>query len=128
LSRAIVVEQDGIMPKAKAMDQCVVDVLLLNELISIRQHQAAEYFMDICAKSQMYVRSQGYDSLPSSGAIKKDKVYYFPYSRLIKSINKKLSLDHAKVLHDVVIQDIYPESNMAKLEECLNFISDTRWR
>ena len=98
------------MPKAKAMDQCVVDVLLLNELISIRQHQAAEYFMDICAKSQMFVRS------------------HFPYSRLIKSINKKLSLDHAKVLHDVVIQDIYPESNMAKLEECLNFISDTRWR
>ena len=111
------------------MDQCVIDVLLLGDLITIRQHQAAEYFMDICAKSQMYVRSYSYDSIrASTGTVRKDKVYYFPYSRLIKSINKKLSIDHSKVLHDVVIGDIYPERTMDKLEEGLNFISDTRWR
>ena len=126
MSRTLVVEA-GIVPRAKAMDQCVVDVLLLAELITIRQHQAAEYFMDICAKSQMYVHSHSYDSTPSSGARKKDKVYYFPYSRLVKSINKKLSLDHTKVLHDVVIEDIYPERTIDKLYECLDFISESRW-
>ena len=117
----------GIVPRARAMDQCVVDVLLLGELITIQQHQAAEYFMDICAKSQMYIPSLSYDSTPVSGTVRKDKVYYFPYSRLIKSINKKLSFDHSKVLHDVVIEDIYPERSMDKLEECLDFISETGW-
>jgi hypothetical protein len=85
--------------------------------------------MDICAKSQMYIHSYSYDSIrASTGTVRKDKVYYFPYSRLIKSINKKLSIDHSKVLHDVVIEDIYPERTMGKLEEGLDFISDTRWR
>ena len=110
------------------MDQCVIDVLLLGDLITIRQHQAAEYFMDICAKSQMYVRSYSYDSAgASSGTVRKDKVYYFPYSRLVKSINKKLSLDHSKIIHEVVIQDVYPERDMDKLTECLDFISESRW-
>lgn len=127
MSRTLVVEA-GIVPRAKAMDQCVVDVLLLGELITIRQHQAAEYFMDICAKSQMYVRSYSYDSIgASSGTVRKDKVYYFPYSRLVKSINKKLSLDHSKIIHEVVIQDVYPERDMDKLTECLDFISESRW-
>ncbi len=85
--------------------------------------------MDICAKSQMYVRSYSYDSTPSSGAtVRKDKVYYFPYSRLVRSINEKLSREHSKVLHDVVIQDVYPERTMDKLSECLDFISEVRWR
>lgn len=128
MSRAIVVD-GGIVPTARVMDQCVIDVLLLGDLITIRQHQAAEYFMDICAKSQMYVHSYSYDSIrASTGTVRKDKVYYFPYSRLIKSINKKLSIDHTKVLHDVVIEDIYPERTIGKLEEGLDFISDTRWR
>ena len=104
-------------------------MLLLGELITIRQHQAAEYFMDICAKSQMYVRSYSYDSMPASaGTVRKDKVYYFPYSRLVRSINKKLSRDHSRVLHEVVIHDVYPERNMDKLSECLDFISEVRWR
>ena len=128
MSRTLVVEA-GIVPRAKAMDQCVVDVLLLGELITIRQHQAAEYFMDICAKSQMYVRSYSYDSMPASaGTVRKDKVYYFPYSRLIRSINEKLSREHSTILHEVVIHDIYPERNMDKLSECLDFISEVRWR
>ena len=128
MNRTLVVEA-GIVPRARAMDQCVIDVLLLGDLITIRQHQAAEYFMDICAKSQMYVHSYSYDSIrASTGTVRKDKVYYFPYSRLIKSINKKLSIDHTKVLHDVVIEDIYPERTIGKLEEGLDFISDTRWR
>ena len=119
----------GIVPRAKAMDQCVVYVLLLGDLITIRQHQAAEYFMDICAKSQMYVRSYSYDSMPASaGTVRKDKVYYFPYSRLVRSINKKLSRDHSRVLHEVVIHDVYPKRNMDKLSECLDFISEVRWR
>ena len=128
MNRTLVVEA-GIVPRARAMDQCVIDVLLLGDLITIRQHQAAEYFMDICAKSQMYVHSYSYDSIrASTGTVRKDKVYYFPYSRLIKSINKKLSIDHTKVLHDVVIDDIYPDRTIGKLEEGLDFISDTRWR
>jgi hypothetical protein len=128
LNRVIVID-GGLVPTARAMDQCVIDVLLLGELITIRQHQAAEYFMDICAKSQMYIHSYSYDSIrASTGTVRKDTVYYFPYSRLIKSINKKLSIDHSKVLHDVVIEDIYPEHTMGKLEEGLDFISDTRWR
>lgn len=127
MNRAIVVEE-GIIPRARAMDQCVVDVFLLKGLITIQQHQAAEYFMDICAKSQMFIHSLGYDSTPCTGTMKKDKVYFFPYSRLVNSINKKLSFSHSKVLHDVVIEDIYPERDMDKLEECLDFISETRWR
>ena len=127
MSRTLIVEA-GIVPRARAMDQCVIDVLLLGDLITIRQHQAAEYFMDICAKSQMYVRSYSYDSVgASSGTVRKDKVYYFPYSRLVKSINKKLSLDHSKIIHEVVIQDVYPERDMDKLTECLDFISESRW-
>lgn len=127
MSRTLIVEA-GIIPRARAMDQCVIDVLLLGDLITIRQHQAAEYFMDICAKSQMYVRSYSYDSIgASSGTVRKDKVYYFPYSRLVKSINKKLSLDHSKIIHEVVIQDVYPERDMDKLTECLDFISESRW-
>ena len=67
--------------------------------------------------------------MPSSGAtVRKDKVYYFPYSRLVRSINEKLSREHSKVLHDVVIQDVYPERTMDKLSECLDFISEVRWR
>jgi len=127
MSRSIVVEA-GIVPRARAMDQCVVDVLLLKNLITIQQHQAAEYFMDICAKSQMFIHSHGYDSIRATGTQKKDKVYFFPYSRLVKSINTKLSINHSKVLHDVVIEDMYPKQNMDKLEECLDFISETRWR
>lgn len=127
MKRAILVE-GGIANRARAMDQCLVDVLLLSGLITISQHQSAEYFMDCCAKSHMYIRSFSYgDSSPSSSGVpKKDRVYFFPYARMVSAINKELSIDHSKVLHDVIIDNVYRKESLIKLIEGLDFIYEDR--
>ena len=127
MKRAILVE-GGIANRARAMDQCLVDVLLLSGLITIRQHQSAEYFMDCCAKSHMYIRSFSYSdsSCSSHGIVKKDRVYFFPYARMVSAINKELSIEHSKVLHDVIIEDVYSDGSLIKLTESLDFIYEDR--
>ena len=84
--------------------------------------------MDCCAKSHMYIRSFSYSdsSSTSGGAVKKDRVYFFPYARMVSAINKELSIEHSKVLHDVVINDIYSDEFLTKLTESLDFIYKDR--
>ena len=104
----------------------VIDVLLLDEQISIRQHQAAEHFMDLCARSDMFVRSVSFTDCVSTGTVKKDKVYYFPYSRMIKMIDKKFGKEYSKDLHSVVIDNVYPSLGVDSLAKCLEYIAIIR--
>lgn len=104
----------------------VIDVLLLDEQISIRQHQAAEHFMDLCARSDMFVRSVSFTDCVSTGRVKKDKVYYFPYSRMIKMIDKKFGKEYSKDLHSVVIDNVYPSLGVDSLAKCLEYIAIIR--
>ena len=43
--RHSVMVEGGKMPRAKVMDQLVVDKMLMNGILTLQQHQAAEYLM-----------------------------------------------------------------------------------
>jgi len=126
LKRTIVIEH-GIVPRVKTCDQAVIDVLLLADVLSIRQHQAAEFFLDQCSKADVFLHSQSFDSMiVSSSPNRGSKTYYFPYAYTIKMIKEKLSPDHSQTLHKVVVEDIYPGDKLPMLRESLNLISNSR--
>lgn|GEM_PF-2586195 len=125
MKRAIVIEH-GIVPRIKACDQAVIDVLLMVKVLSISQHQAAEFFLGQCSKADVFIHSHSFEPMIVNASPKGGKTYYFPYAYTIKMINDRLSPEHSEVLHKVVVEDSYPGTGLKLLKQALNLISEMR--
>ena len=56
--------EGGVIPRAKVMDQLIVDKLLMDGRITLSQHMAAELFLGQAERACINVRAQKYDSIP----------------------------------------------------------------
>lgn len=128
--RHAVMVEGGNMPRAKVMDQCLVDRYLMDGLLTLPQHQAAEYIMAQASQAGVYTRPLNLE--PSSGERAKDTMAnesFMRYGRTLDLIGRRYGPYHKYLVEEVVLHD-WDVSDDAKkmgvLKEGLGWISERR--
>jgi hypothetical protein len=62
-----VMVESGHAPKAKVLDQIILDAMLMDDLIDIPQHQAGEYLLAQALEAGMYTKPLRYQPSVSGG-------------------------------------------------------------
>jgi len=128
--RHAVMVEGGTMPRAKVMDQTLIDRYLMDGLISLSQHQAAEYIMSQALQAGLYTKPLS--SEPSSGERAKDAIAtesLMRYGRTLDLISKRFGPYHKYLVEEVVLHgwDVSLDAKkMGTLKEGLDWISDRR--
>lgn len=124
--------EGGKMPRAKVMDQRVVDKMLMEGMLSLQQHQAAEYLMNQASKAGLYTRPLSYQDMTSGGKRVSDSMAsesLMRYGRTLALVERRFGAYHKYVVEEVVIHDwdISGDDNKLKiLKEGLDWIADRR--
>jgi hypothetical protein len=125
--RHSVMIEGGTIPRAKVMDQLIIDRLLMQGRITLAQHMAAEMFLGQAERASVNVRAQKYDALPVGNG-RKDNYSngYGAFSKTMSLVKGLLSIEHARVLFDCLISNKLVEDNFDKLCESLDVIVNRR--
>lgn len=127
--RHSVMIEGGTLPRAKVMDQTVVDRLLMEARINLHQYQAAEYLLEQAMKSGIHLRSPRMDGLPPGGG--RPDIYQLglmQFGRTLKLVRKALSEAHETVLVGVVVQGqgVRDDQVLGVLKQALDLIVERR--
>ena len=129
--RHSVIIEGGRVPRAKVMDQVVVDRMLMNGLLTLQEHQAAEYLMNQAAQAGIYAKPLNYEP-KSSGGMSKDGLesdQLMRYSKTIGLITKRFGHYPKYLVEEVVLHnwDVSDSPDKLKvLKQGLNWIADRR--
>ena len=126
--RHSVMIEGGNVPRAKVMDQQPVDRLLMNGMITLAQHQAAEYLMELASRAHIYAKAPDPDAVRGG---MKDYVPggVIPFGNTLKIVERRYGPMHAYVVEEVVCHgwDISEREEMVDvLKEGLQIIADRR--
>lgn len=128
--RHAVMVEGGNMPRAKVMDQTLIDRYLMDGLLTLSQHQAGEYVMSQALSAGLYPKPLS--SEPSSGERAKDSVAtesLMRYGRTLDLVEKRLGPYHKYLIEEVVLHgwDVSLDAKkMTALKQALDWISDRR--
>lgn len=120
----------GAVPTARVMDQHIVDRYLINGLITLSQHRAAEYLLDQAATAGMW--ATGIDlskTRVQSGKPNNVPFRIFPFGRTIAMVRKRFGDFHAYLVQEVVCHDWdiqQKDEMMGCLRESLDWIAERR--
>jgi len=125
--RHSVMIEGGIIPRAKVMDQLIVDKLLMDGRITLSQHMAAELFLSQAERACINIRAQKYDAIPAGNG-KKDNFSngYGAFSKTVTLVKKGLGVEYAMVLYDCLISNELAENNFSLLTDSLDLIVNRR--
>jgi hypothetical protein len=129
--RHSVMIEGGKMPRAKVMDQLVVDRMLMNGLLTLQEHQAAEYILSQAASAGVYAKPLNYEPKSSGGMSKNglESDQLMRYSRTIGLITKRFG-DYAKYLVEEVVLHNWDVSDspdkLKVLKKGLSWVADRR--
>lgn len=129
--RHSVMIEGGKMPRAKVMDQLVVDRMLMNGLLTLQEHQAAEYILSQAASAGVYAKPLNYEPKSSGGMSKNglESDQLMRYSRTIGLITKRFG-DYAKYLVEEVVLHNWDVSDspdkLKVLKKGLGWVADRR--
>lgn len=129
--RHSVMVEGGKMPRAKVMDQLVVDKMLMNGILTLQQHQAAEYLMNQAAKAGIFAKPLSYEPKSSggqsTGGLESD--HLMRYSRTIRLVTRRFGHYAKYIVEEVVLHgwDVSESPDKLKtLKQGLDWIADRR--
>lgn len=125
-----VMVEGGNAPRAKVMDQLVIDKYLIDGLVTLAEHQAGEYILNQAVKAGVYTRPLNY-SEPSSGGGKKGNIsdYLLRYGNTMSLITKRFGQYASYLTEEVVCHnwDICGDAGKLKvLKDSLGLIVNLR--
>ena len=101
--RHSVMVEGGAIPRARVMDQCVIDRLLMSGALTLSQHSAGEHLLNKAVQGGLFVRGGGWDLVAASGSAGSNvPVALEGYRRLVRSLVKRLGADRSRLVVDVV--------------------------
>ena len=126
--RKFVAIDAGPIPRARVVDQCAVDRLLMEGLITLAQHQAAELLMARAYKAGIYAKA------PDPDKARGGLVDYTPtgiegMADLLRIVTKRYGEFHGYLVEEVVCHDWDIRGNDYRLKclrEGLQIIGDRR--
>jgi len=126
--------EGGPVPRARVLDQTMIDSMLMSEdrsrAITLAQHQAGEFLLAQASAAGIYCATSKMDGMPTGGP-KKTFVPtgIFPMGKTLKLVEKECSEFHAFIVQEVVCfnRDIRDDLDQMKvLREALDCISNRR--
>ena len=128
--RHAVMVEGGAMPRAKVMDQTVIDRYLMDGLLTLQEHQAGEYLLEQGMKAGIYTKPLNYAA--GSGEANPDSVAtesLMRYGRTLGLVRKRYG-EYAKyVTEEVVIHgwDVSKDKDrLVTLKKSLGWIAERR--
>lgn len=128
--RHSVMVEPGNIPRARVMDQHIIDRFLMLGLLSLAQHRAGEYLLKQAADAGMWATGVDLSKTRVTGG-KANNVPFriFPYGRTIALVRRRFGDFHVYVVEEVVCHDwdvSGDEYRMKCLREGLDWISERR--
>jgi hypothetical protein len=128
--RHSVMVEGGTIPRAKVMDQTLIDRYLMDGLLTLQEHQAGEYLMSQAMKAGIFTRPLRYEA--GAGESNPDAMAseaLMRYGKTLSLVGKRYG-DFAKYLvEEVVIHgwDVSPhKERLVTLKKGLGWISERR--
>ena len=125
-----VLVEGGPAPRAKVMDQSLIDRYLMDGLLSLQEHQAAEYVLNQAVQAGVFTKPLRYEA--SSGCSVSDPMANESlerFGRTLRLVKKTLGAYHKAILQEVVLNDWDISVNPDRLrvfKEALQVISERR--
>lgn len=128
--RHSVMIEGGTVPRAKVMDQTLIDRYLMDGLLTLPEHHGGEFLLKQAAKAGVWAKGINW----SGGSGDKGTPNYvpfgaFPYGSTIRAINNRFGEYHGYLAQEVVCfgWDIRADDTLlGYLKEALGFVRD--WR
>ena len=122
--------EGGTLPRAKVMDQALVDRYLMEGLLTLEEHQAAEYLMNQASQAGLYTKPLNFES--DGGARISDPFANDGLERFGKTL--RLLTDKFGEYHKYLVQEVVlhnwdvsgHDRRMKMLKEGLAWISHRR--
>ena len=127
--RHSVMIEGGPVPRAKVMDQAVVDRYLMEGKLTLAQHQAAELILELASKAGLFAKAPDPDKPRGGGTKGHVPAGIFSLARTLKTVTRRYGSYHTYLVQEVVCHnwDISDSPNKMKaLTESLQAISDHR--
>ena len=128
--RHAVLVEGGKIPRARVMDQHIVDRYLMRGWLNLQQHIAAEFIMKQAATARLWPSGVNLSGTRVDGG-KRNNVPFgvFPYGRTIKTVEKHNGPWHAYVIERVIVNEwdvSANDHNMKCLQEGLDCVAAYR--
>ena len=129
--RHSVMVEGGAMPRAKVMDQMVIDRYLINGSLSLSEHQAGEYILNQASKAGVFGRPLRYEA-GSSSVRQGDSVFsdaLMRYGRTMSLISRRFGDDNKKLVESVVLENKDVSQDLpllSALKKSLDLVSQRR--
>lgn len=120
--------EGGPVPRAKVMDQMVVDRYLMDGLLTLAQHQAAEFLLGQASIAGIWAKAPDPDR-PRGGKKDYTPTGVFPFSDTLKIVSKKFGPIASYIVEEVVCHNWDVSDNavrMKVLQDSLQLICDRR--
>jgi hypothetical protein len=130
-NKSVMIE-GGMFPRAKVMNQTMIDQYLMYGLLNLAQHRAGEYLLGQAARSGSWPTGVNLSGTHVDGG-KKDwsPKSSFGFMRTVKTVEKRYGWFHAWLVVEVVIRDWdvskFP-MRMTCLKQALDWIVEKRMR
>jgi len=129
-SQHSVMIEGGTLPRAKVMDQALVDRYLMDGLLTLEEHQAAEYLMNQASQAGIYTKPLNFESgggARTSDPFANDGLQRF--GKTLRLLTDKYGEYHKYIVQEVVLHNWDVSENdrrMGILKEGLSWISYRR--
>lgn len=123
-----VMVEGGPVPRAKVMDQAMIDQYLMKGLLTLAQHQAAEYLLGQAAKAGIWAKAPDPDR-PMGGEKSNVPLGIIPMAQTLKLVSRKYGEYHAYLVQEVVCHDWDVSGSPEKMKvliDSLQHISNCR--
>jgi hypothetical protein len=122
--------EGGKIPKAKVMDQLVIDRYLIDGLLTLVQHRAAEYIFHQAIRAGMYTQPLNYGDRARGATDEGERAEaVVRYGKTMKIITQKLGEYVGHIVEEVVLHnwDVAGDANrMEALRNGLELIVERR--
>ena len=128
--RKSVMIEGGLVPRARVMNQHMIDQYLMDGKINFGQHMAGEYLLGQAARAGVWPTGVNLSETRVTGAIGNFVPFgAFPFGRTLVTVRKRYGDFHAYLVCEVVVHDwdvSKSTSRMGCLRESLDWISERR--
>jgi hypothetical protein len=122
--------EGGMIPRARVMDQHIIDRYLIRGEINLAQHQAAEYVLAQAAKAGSWPTGVNWSGANVTGGLRNYVPFgCFPLGRTMVMVKKRYGWYHAYILREVVVHDwdvSGNESRMECLKQALDWVAERK--
>lgn len=118
--------EGGMYPRSKVMDQVIFDRYLMEGLIDLSQHRAAESLLAMATKANVWAKGVNMDGVYSGTSKSKVPFGMIPFGNALRHIHKECGPVHLYVTRAVIIDNrcVRKQNGLKLFATAMDYIHD----